>query len=66
MIDYKISYNFSWNNDDELGRQMLNGVNPTAIALCTELPKEMKSAEETIFGNTTKCSEEIKVNFLEI
>ena len=51
----------SWKSDEEFGRQMLNGVNPTTLSRCDELPDELKHAEEQIFGDKTTCSNEIKV-----
>ena len=43
---------------------MLNGVNPTAMTRCVELPEEMKNAEEQIFGDKTTCGKEIQVGWI--
>ena len=52
----------SWNTDEEFGRQILNGVNPTTICLCKEFPTEFAHAEKEIFTNGETAENMIKVN----
>ena len=51
----------SWSTDEEFGRQVLNGVNPTVLCLCNELPAEIAHAEKEIFANGETSENAIKV-----
>ena len=42
---------------------MINGVNPTAIQQCVELPEEFKASEAEIFGSNTASNQLLKVDY---
>ena len=43
-----------WMRDEEFGRQILNGINPGAIAKCTNLPNNFRIKESQVMGLLTR------------
>ena len=59
-----ILYGGRWMQDRELGRQMLDGINPTLIAKCTKLPTHFPVTDEMVKDSLNRglsLKEEMKV-----
>ena len=60
-----ILYGGRWMQDRELGRQMLDGINPNLIAKCTKLPTHFPVTDEMVKDSIRhSLKQEMKVNYL--
>ena len=52
----------NWGNDEEFGRQILNGPNPTKIVQVKELPEDFPVTNELVKHRMDSLEDELKVH----